>query len=104
MRTHGITHWDPDNCTGCRYKTLNLRPTAAFQPHFNYSVGQYVNTETEFKSVLSRCADENSLKTGTDHVYEMRDPSELAATGVPYPQSDDILNAQGKAIAEKYAN
>lgn len=26
--THGVTHWDPESCYGCRLKTVNLAPSA----------------------------------------------------------------------------
>lgn len=104
MRTHGVTHWDPDNCRGCHYKTIQLRSTTAFQPHFNYSVGRYVSTEYEFTQALKRSAEANTLATGTEHNYEMRDPAELRAEGSPYPQSDDIINTQGRELARKYAS
>jgi len=101
-RTHGHTHYNPESCFGCRVLTLHLRSTTAFQPHFNYSVGQYVNTEHEFRSALRRRADENSMLTGTDHTYEMRDPSELGREA-PYPDHDDILNTQSRELVKKYA-
>lgn len=95
MKPHSCTH--TDDCFGCRIKTVNLRNRTAFQPHFNYSVGKYVDTELAFTDTLKRRAEENSLATGTDHVYEMRDPAELARH-TPYPQSDDILNDQARAL------
>lgn len=99
MKPHACT--GPD-CFGCHIKTIQLRPTTAFQPHYNYSVGHYVNSEREFRDILNREADHNSLYTGTEHNYEMRDPSELGSTA-PFPDSDDILNTQGREIASKYA-
>jgi hypothetical protein len=85
-------------CFGCKVKTLQLRPTTAFRPHFNYSVGRYVTTEHEFRETLRRRAEENTIATGTEHQYEMRDPGELR--DVPYPEHDDILNLQAKRHAE----
>lgn len=89
----------PAPCFGCKVKSLQLRPTTAFRPHFNYSVGAYVDTERSFKDALSRRAEENSLATGTEHHYEMRDPAELAAN-VPFPDHDDILNTRGRVISD----
>lgn len=100
---HGYTHYDPDNCFGCKVKTVQLRPSTAFQPHFNYSVGEYVETEEQFRSSLRRRADENSIATGTDHNYEMRDPGEMRSSGVPYPEADGILDTQGSEMVKKYA-
>ncbi len=90
-------------CFGCKAASVILRNRTAFQPHFNYAVGQHVNTEREFKSLLRRRADENSIATGMDHNYEMRDPGEMRES-TPFPDHDDIINAQGKGIAEKYAS
>ncbi len=96
IRTHLGQHTD---CFGCKIRSLQLRSTTAFQPHFNYSVGAHVDTERQFRDLLTRRADENSLATGTSHSYEMRDPAELA-TATPFPDHDDILNAQGKALRD----
>lgn len=27
-RTHGVTHWDPDDCFGCRCQTIGVQPSA----------------------------------------------------------------------------
>lgn len=86
----------PAPCFGCKVKTLQLRPTTAFQPHFNYSVGSYVQTEQEFRDTLKRRAEANTIATGTEHNYEMRDPGELRDT--PYPDHDDILNTRARII------
>ena len=59
------------------YTTVQLRVVSAFQPHFNHSVGQYVQTESEFRDALKRGAEANSLATGLDHKYEMVTPDEL---------------------------
>jgi hypothetical protein len=75
-----------------------LRPTTAFQPHFNYSVGEHVSTELQFRDALKRRAEENTLATGTEHNYEMRDPTEIAER-TPFPEHDDIINAQGRRLA-----
>lgn len=95
MRLHRCT--GPD-CFGCRVKTINLRNRTAFQPHFNYSVGDYVDSELAFTDALKRRAEENSIATGTEHNYEMRDPSELKET--PFPDHDDILNTQARMMSD----
>lgn len=28
--THGVTHWDPENCFGCRVKTVGFSPSCFF--------------------------------------------------------------------------
>lgn len=93
----------PDDCFGCKVKTLQLRSGTAFRPHFNFSAGAYVDTEQQFVDTLKRRAEENSIATGTEHNYQMRDPAELARD-LPFPDHDDILNTQGREIAKKYAS
>ena len=96
-RTHHGQHGP--NCFGCKVQSVTIRNRTAFQPHYNYSVGQYVDTELSFADALKRRAEENTISTGTEHVYEMRDPAELAAH-TPYPDHDDILNVQARALAD----
>lgn len=98
MKLHTCT--GPE-CFTCRIKTVNLRPTTAFQPHYNYAVGARVDTELEFRDQLKRRAEENSIATGTDHNYEMRDPSEMAQM-TPFPDHDDIINTQTRNIVDAY--
>jgi hypothetical protein len=86
----------PD-CFGCRVKTIQVRARTAFQPHYNYSVGAHVDTELAFNDLLKRRAEENTIRTGTLHEYEFRDPAELARH-TPFPQADDILNDQARAF------
>jgi hypothetical protein len=90
----------PD-CFGCRIKTIQLRSHSAFRPHYNNSVGQYVDTELSFTDALKRCAESNTIVTGTEHVYEMRDPAELARQ-TPFPDHDDIINDQSRVLADRY--
>lgn len=93
MKPH---HCTGPGCFGCKVKTIQLRPTTAFQPHFNYSVGSYVETEQQFRDTLKRRAEANTIATGTEHNYEMRDPGDLRDT--PYPDHDDILNTRARII------
>lgn len=74
---HGIDHWDPEECYGCKLKTLQLRPGTAFRPHMNATLGRHVETERDFQDGLKRAADANSIATGTEHRYEMIDPADL---------------------------
>lgn len=95
--THDGSHHP--SCFGCKVRTITLRNRTAFQPHFNYSVGSYVDTELAFNDALKRRAEENTIATGTDHLYEMRDPAELARH-TPFPDHDDILNTQARHFAD----
>lgn len=59
------------------FSSVQLRPQAAFQPHYSYSVGRYVQTELEFRDALKQTADDNSEQAGTDHKYEYIDPADM---------------------------
>jgi hypothetical protein len=69
MRTHGVTHDDPDNCFGCRLRTINLKPDR-FTPHFNHSVGRYVTSKIAYLDELHRASDRQSSITGIDADYQ----------------------------------
>ena len=98
IRTHGVTHFDPSDCFGCRLTTIRFgRP--AFEPHFNWAVGQYVRNESEFKEALKACAEANSIATGTDHHYEPRDMREVEPFN-DHESTQAIENRQ-KAIRDR---
>lgn len=97
-RTHGVTHFDPSGCFGCRITTVGFgRP--AFEPHFNWSVGQYVRNEREYRDALKVCEERNSLATGTDHHYEARDMRDVQ----PFTdhESTQALENRAKAIRDQ---
>lgn len=77
MRTHGVTHYTPDTCFGCKVRTVQLQAAPAFQPHYNWSVGAHVNTDREYRDELKRCEERNCLSTGIDHSYEPRYPGDI---------------------------
>ena len=76
-RTHGVTHYTPESCFGCRVLTVQFRPTCAFQPHYNWSVGEYVETDRDYRDALKRCSDEQSARTGIDADYQPRYPGDI---------------------------
>ena len=94
MMTHGVTHFTPDTCPGCRYKTIQFSPLT-FQPHFNHSVGAYVNTDREFRDELKRCSERNSIATGTDHNYEPRYNGDLK----PITSADSVLDTRARNLS-----
>ena len=92
-KTHFGQH---DNCFGCHAQSIQLVPSTTFKPHFNHTVGAYVNTEREMKSLLRQRSDENTQATGTDHNYQYLDPSELRAME---PKTEtEAINDQGRAM------
>lgn len=71
-----------NNCFGCKLRTLQFAAAPAMQPHFNHSVGQYINSDREFRDALKRSSERNSIATGIDHDYQPRYPGD---TEVPHP-------------------
>lgn len=75
----------PHPHTGCgtfqRVWTVPAQPKS-FQPHFNHSVGRYVNTMAEFNAALARGADEASARTGVEHRYRAADRDAAPDLGV----------------------
>ena len=96
--THGVTHWDPDNCTGCRYKTVQVAATPAMQPHFNHAVGDYVTSDRDFREALKRAGERNSLATGMNHEYEPRYPGDLPEP--PHREADGVLDTRARNLME----
>lgn len=88
IRTHGRTHFTPETCFGCCVLTLSIQPTPCFQPHYNYSVGRYVNNDREFRDALKYRAEQNSIATGLTHDYEPRYPGETE----PIREADGVLD------------
>ena len=83
----------PDVCVcGNVYRRVYYcNPMAAFQPHFNHSVGEYVTSKQDFMDVLKRKSDEAST-TGVEHNYQYVDPADTRALGV----TDEGLNETAK--------
>lgn len=93
IRTHGVTHFDPSSCFGCKLQTIYLSPPA-FQPHYNYSVGKWVNSDKEFRDELKRAAEANSIITGTYHNYEPRYPGDTQ----PLQAADQVLEDRARNL------
>jgi len=77
-RTHGVTHYNPDSCYGCKIRTIQLA-APAFTPHYSYTVGRYVTSWSDFNDALKRCGEQ----AGAD--YEPIHPADLRAN--PPPES-----------------
>lgn len=80
IRTHFGQHGD--DCFGCHVQSIQFgRP--AFQPHFNFSVGQHVSSESEMREILRKQSDDQSERTGIAHNYEYITPSDLRTAPPP---------------------
>jgi hypothetical protein len=75
------------------FSTVQLRPVAAFQPHFNHSVGRYVHSSRDFDRALKRAAEDNTEQTGIEHSYTRFDPGDAP---VPDKDTEAIEHGQRK--------
>ena len=96
IRTHGPASGHGMDCFGCHVLTLSIG-APVFEAHYNWSIGQYVNNDREYRDGLKRAAERNSIATGLTHTYEPRYPGD---TTVPYPQADQPLEDRAKLIAD----
>jgi hypothetical protein len=100
VKTHGVTHWDPDTCYGCRIKTIQFS-TPAFIPHYSHAIGRYVSSDQDFRDGLKEAAERNSLTTGVEHDYEPRYPGDKET--IPYSAADQIIDDRAKILTDKAA-
>lgn len=85
---------------GRDYSDVQFRsPNGSFQPHFNWAVGTYVRNEAEYRDELKRCAERNSIATGTDHVYEPRMMSEVKPFDTP--EAQQALENRAKVLTDR---
>jgi len=75
------------------YRSVSINPHPNFQPHFNWSVGSYVNTKREFEDEMKRKNDEVSERLGIDHNFT---PKYERESEPPHRDSDDILNTAAR--------
>lgn len=61
-------------CDRPLYRQWGFAVKEAFQPHFNYSVGQYVSTKAEFKDALKKGGDAHNT------TYSMIEHGDLPRT------------------------
>jgi hypothetical protein len=64
------------------------------RPHFNYSVGRYINNDREFRDALKRRGEQNSLATGLDTDYQPKYPGETE----PIREADGVLDDTARNI------
>lgn len=68
---------DPALCYACRLKTVQIQSRPAFQPHYNWSVGQQVETDRDYRDALKRCSEDQYQRTGLDADYQPRYPGDI---------------------------
>lgn len=86
---HGPHSGHPDDCFGCRVKTVQISPQP-FQAHWNYTVGNWVTNERDFRDQLSRLGDRQSERTGISSTYEAIHPADLRASPPPESPPDHL--------------
>lgn len=87
----------PD-CYTCKVSSISFPGFngPAFKPHWNPTVGEYVNTKQEFEDQLKRKSEANSIATGIDHDYQPKYGSELQ----PIREADQVLDTRAKNISK----
>jgi hypothetical protein len=66
----------------------------SFQPHFNYSVGEYVQSDSHFRDALKRCAEEQYLQTGSSSDYTYVDGADISSMGVTDDGMEETARVQ----------
>lgn len=91
------------NCPHCGMvmrKKFSFSVGKSFEPHFNHSVGQYVQSEKHMRDILSRQSDVQSERLGVEHRFTYVDPADTKALGVTeeglYEQARVHSDAKGK--------
>lgn len=75
------------------YRSISINPRPNFQPHFNWSVGSYVNSKREFEDEMKRKNDEVSERLGIDHNFTPKYEREVEP---PHRADDGILNTAAR--------
>lgn len=84
-----------------RRKWAGFAVAKQFQPHFNHSVGQYVNTKAEFVDQLKRAGDRQSEITGISHEYVMKDVTDHKITDEGLDSTRKRLQDTGQVPSTK---
>lgn len=85
----------PKSSTACSCGSVMVRrytPPATlrsqtFEPHYNHSVGAFVQSRRDFTDALKRGSDEASEVTGVTHNYRPADPRDI-------PQPGDVTHRE----------
>lgn len=71
--------WDCPECGEQLYRRYNvvINRSRIFQPHFNSSLGKYVNTERDFANQVRKLEDEQTARSGYQVHLAKFDPREI---------------------------
>jgi hypothetical protein len=84
---------DCELCKSSMKRVYSFYVERSFVPHFNMSVGRFVNNQTEFNDALKVAGEEATLRTDILHNYVAMEAGDAAAFG----QSDDDLASTADA-------
>jgi hypothetical protein len=92
----------PPHCPNCGlimgrdWNSFSVARVTGIQPHFNHSIGSYVNNRAELKSEFSRQSDEMSERMNFHVQYEPVDPVDLKNSPEAFGVTDEGLDHQQK--------
>lgn len=96
------------HCELCKVsmgRVFSFRAPIAFQPHYNVSVGRYVNSQREFNEALKDKSDEATERTGIYHNYVPVDMADNEAFGRTDEGMEDYFRTQHDSpTAPEYAD
>ncbi len=92
----------PPHCANCGlimrrdWNSFSIARVSSIQPHFNHSIGSYVNNRAELKSEFSRNSDEMSERMGFHVQYEPVDPIDLKNSPESFGVTSEGLEERAK--------
>ncbi len=98
---------EPPHCRECGlimgrdWNSFSLQRATSIQPHFNHSIGSYVNNRAELKSEFSRQSDEMSERMNFHVQYEPVDPVDLKNSPEAFGVTGEGIEQQHKTWAEQ---
>lgn len=88
----------PCQCGGTYSRRYSFSVSRGFTPHYNHSVGKYVNNYQEFKDELSRASESASERLGIEHNFQPIDGTDKSAIGVTDEGMDETRRRHSNAI------
>lgn len=67
-----------------------------FVPHYNWSIGKYVGSQSDLDDGFKRAAAANSDITGTEHTYTQTDPDRPS----PFPDAMELVEKRAATIGD----
>ncbi len=99
-RDREVPHCDCGLLMRREWNSFALQRVTSIQPHFNHSIGSYVNNRAELKSEFSRQSDEMSERMNFHVQYEPVDPVDLKNSPEAFGVTSEGLEQREKTVAE----